>query len=304
MLRKICSVLGISRLELAEKLGLSKTTIDSWSDSSRISKTAQLAMELMIENHKLRCSIKNFQESFRSLNLNSFDNNKNYIMIDLAKRIEYIMNEYELNDITCSKIMGEPSFEKINKILNLDIYPDFDFLDKFAKMFHINDNWLLTGKDFPFRVEFIKSRFNSQLMKEAEGFSKIYIITCSNNNKYTKILAMNFDNQYDFYHVDFCIGNNFHMEARESSDLYDLFKFFNNFRANISVLEFNEEDYKKLVSRQFYPKNILKHGSISYMLLDLLDLRYDMEEQYDSFFRKCIQIIKKEKELLEKNNKE
>ncbi|EAH8795963.1 helix-turn-helix domain-containing protein, partial [Campylobacter coli] len=54
MFKKVCNTLGMSRAELAEKLGLSKTTIDSWSDSSRISKTAKVALELMLENHNLR----------------------------------------------------------------------------------------------------------------------------------------------------------------------------------------------------------------------------------------------------------
>ena len=51
--KKVCDALGISRKELADKLGISKATIDSWSDSSRISNTAQVALELMIENHSL-----------------------------------------------------------------------------------------------------------------------------------------------------------------------------------------------------------------------------------------------------------
>ncbi|HEC1545085.1 TPA: transcriptional regulator, partial [Campylobacter upsaliensis] len=68
MFKEVCNTLGMSRAELAEKLGLSKTTVDSWSDNSRISKTAKVALELMLENHKLRSIIKNFQDGFASLN--------------------------------------------------------------------------------------------------------------------------------------------------------------------------------------------------------------------------------------------
>lgn len=49
----VCEKLGITRQELADKLGLSITTINSWSDKKRISKSAKLVMELMLENKEL-----------------------------------------------------------------------------------------------------------------------------------------------------------------------------------------------------------------------------------------------------------
>lgn len=49
----VCEKLGITRQELADKLGLSIATINSWSDEKRISKSAKLVMELMLENKEL-----------------------------------------------------------------------------------------------------------------------------------------------------------------------------------------------------------------------------------------------------------
>lgn len=179
MFKKVCNTLGMSRTELAEKLGLSKTTIDSWSDSSRISKTAKVALELMLENHNLRSIIKNFQEGFASLNLHNLgDNTMNNVFSkdhnDLINRINHIFNELKLSEITCSRAMGESNYAKINQILNFKMYPDFDFLEKFALTFKINHNWLLTGEDSPFANDLIKSNFNSQFIKEAEEFDRIY----------------------------------------------------------------------------------------------------------------------------------
>lgn len=70
---KTCEILGISRQELADKLGISVATINSWtSDPARISQTTKVALELMIENHELKMiiikakeaqeAIKNFKE--------------------------------------------------------------------------------------------------------------------------------------------------------------------------------------------------------------------------------------------------
>ncbi|EAI0921858.1 transcriptional regulator, partial [Campylobacter jejuni] len=64
------------------------------------------------------------------------------------------------------------------------------------------------------------------------------------------------------------------------------------FKYKISCLEFNEDDYRKLLSFKHYPKNILDHGQTSYMLSDLFDLRDDNKERYDKFFEECINIIK------------
>lgn len=52
---KVCEILGITRQELANKLGISTATINSWtSDPARVSQTTKVALELMIENYNLK----------------------------------------------------------------------------------------------------------------------------------------------------------------------------------------------------------------------------------------------------------
>lgn len=312
MFKEVCNTLGISRIELAEKLGISKTTVDSWSDNSRISKTAKVALELMLENYRLKNVIKNFQEGFISLNTyNLGENAMNNIFSEehnnLVNRINHIFNELKLSEVTCARAMGENNFAKINKILNFKIYPDFDFLEKFASTFKINYNWLLTGEGSSFANDFIKSNFNSQFINEAEEFDRIYIVTCKNNLNHTRIIVVNRNNKFGLYQTCFCVGNNFIMEAMECSDLCDLYEFYQKFKYKISCLEFNEDDYRKLLSWDYYPKNILNQGQTSYILLDLLDLREDDEEKYGNFFVECIKIIKstlkdREKRRIERNS--
>ena len=231
----------------------------------------------MLENHKLRSIIKNFQDGFALLNSynlvdNIINNTSSKDHNDLINRINHIFNELKLSEITCVRVMGENNFARINQILNFKIYPDFDFLEKFASAFKINNNWLLIGEGSPFANNFIKSNFNSQFINEAEEFDRIYIVTCKNNLNYTRIMVVNRNNEFDLYRTYFCIGNSFIMEARECSDLCDLHEFYQKFKYKISCLEFNEDDYRKLLSWNYYPKNILDHGQTSYMLFDLLDL--------------------------------
>lgn len=296
MFKEVCNTLGISRIELAEKLGLSKATVDSWSDNSRISKTAQVALELMLENHNLKRIIKNFQEGFTSLGLynlgDSSINNASKDHADLIQRIKHILDEFKLSEITCAREMGENNFLKINQILNFKIHPNFDFLAKFASTFKIDYNWLLTGKGYPFNNNFIKSNFNSQFISEADDFRKIYIVTCENNLEYTKVFVVNQEGQCDMFQTDFCIGSDFIMETKECNDLCDLYEFYQKFNYKISCLEFNQDDYKKLLSRNYYPENILRYGKISYILFDLLNLKEGNEGKYGEFFAQCIDVIK------------
>lgn len=58
----VCEKLGITRQELADKLGLSISTINSWSDKKRISKSAKLVMELMLENKELDDTIDKIKD--------------------------------------------------------------------------------------------------------------------------------------------------------------------------------------------------------------------------------------------------
>lgn len=66
---KVCEKLGISRQELADKLGISVATISGWtSDPARTSQTTKLALELMIENHELKQIIKKAKEVQEAIN--------------------------------------------------------------------------------------------------------------------------------------------------------------------------------------------------------------------------------------------
>ena len=61
---KVCEILGISRQELADKLGVSISTINSWTSyPARVSQTTKVALELMIENYELKRIIKKAKEA-------------------------------------------------------------------------------------------------------------------------------------------------------------------------------------------------------------------------------------------------
>lgn len=60
-----CKELGISQKELADKFGISTSAISQW--GADVPKTAQVALELMIENHQLKKDLKTLVEGHKTL---------------------------------------------------------------------------------------------------------------------------------------------------------------------------------------------------------------------------------------------
>lgn len=52
IVKKVCKELNITQKELAEKFGITTSAISQWNED--IPKTAQVALELLIENKKLK----------------------------------------------------------------------------------------------------------------------------------------------------------------------------------------------------------------------------------------------------------
>ena len=298
---KVCETLGITRQELADRLGMSKSTIDSWSsDNRRMSEVTKVALVLMLENYAMQNSLKNIAKAQTIINKYAGEavmSNKvleNSDEKQLIDRINYILKEYDLTCITGARKLGNISFEQLSNILKYEAYPTYDFLEHFAKVFEISYDWLLQGNVkclHPFSVDFIKSNTMQSLMNEATQY-ETFIIHCDNNSYYTKIILKdNKSIKYNIFRANFCIGKDYWMENSESNDLYDLYKFYKKY--NSRLLQFNEDDYKNILSKDYYIGNIIKKGRLSYMLDDLFDLNFNnSSNEYGDFFKRCKDIIK------------
>lgn len=65
IVKRTCKELGITQKELADKFGISTSAISQW--GADIPKTAQVALELMIENHQLKKDLKTLVEGHKIL---------------------------------------------------------------------------------------------------------------------------------------------------------------------------------------------------------------------------------------------
>ena len=87
------------------------------------------------------------------------------------------------------------------------------------------------------------------------------------------------------------------MSGIECSDLFELYSFYTENRGSyVSLVTLESDDYKKLLSRDYYAGNILKRSRGSCMLYDLFDLDYYNQDRYGKFFVECTNIIKEIKE--------
>lgn len=166
---KVCDELDIKREDLARMLGIPKTTIDGWTDTKEMSQTIKFALELMLENNKKDKLINNFNKiliGFNELDSSLKEEGKKGDWQDLVERIKFILEEYKINTIEASKKMNMSSFDYLHKILNYQIAPNFDFLDKFSSTFYISNSWLLNGKGTPFSITFIESTNIKNLERE------------------------------------------------------------------------------------------------------------------------------------------
>ncbi|WP_107970257.1 helix-turn-helix domain-containing protein [Campylobacter concisus] len=189
----VCDAYNINRYELAEKLGVSKSTLDSWSDESRMSKVTRLALELILDNYVKTKLLSDFGDNIAKIS--KFCNSSFNTLVEnddqkkIVSRIRYIIDDYGLNTITASKKLNLPDFEYLDKILKTQIYPSFDFLEKFSESFFISNDWLNTGKVHSFSLELANSYYLSHLSKKIKDFKQIYIVHSKDNKAYTKVIV-------------------------------------------------------------------------------------------------------------------
>ena len=307
LLQDVCNIYGITKCELANMLGISKATLDGWANENKMPKKTRLALELILDDHYKSSLLSDISELISKIS--TFNTQNTHIIskweddqMMLVERIKYILDEFNLNTISASEKLNETSFEKLYKILKLQIIPDFDFLNKFSNTFTINNEWLKTGKRSPFEVKFIKSNNLDELGEEVEDFKKIYIIHSSDNKTYTEIVVEYQTGKFDIFKNVYCIGEDFIMSGPEYYDLYELYKFYIKHEHKIALRVLERKDYDKLNSSNYYIGNIMKNSKPSYMLDDLFDLKYLNKNTYGNFFIECTDIIKERVEY-EKNKR-
>lgn len=312
--QEVCDKLGIKRAELAEILGISKTTIDSWSDESRISSMGKKAMELLIENYELKEVISGFEKSIKYIiKDNMIFHNRSTEHEALVHRINYIIKEFEITTIETAEKLGCKNFDLLDKILRFETAPSFEFLQNFAKTFNISYDWLLKGgikgkKPFGHFLD-----CGNSLKKFSESldlYSKIYIIYSKERDRYTKIIVENKNKEFDIFETDFCImDEGAILEWREMADICDLFDFVNENKVRdmdiIKIRELSNEEYDKIRSGEHYIGSILsKNNGYDSRLNALLSLNSnyltDEDEKGNKKYRECFEILRRHVEKSQK----
>ncbi len=64
IVKKVCSELGITQKELAERLDVPQTTLSTWA-KGEIPKMTEFALKLLLENKELKRKLDVFKEAYK-----------------------------------------------------------------------------------------------------------------------------------------------------------------------------------------------------------------------------------------------
>ncbi len=67
LVKRTASELGITQKELAERIGVSKPTIERWSSSGELPENAIKHLELLLEYEKIRSELNELKSSLKTL---------------------------------------------------------------------------------------------------------------------------------------------------------------------------------------------------------------------------------------------
>ena len=303
--KKVCELYGINRNELAEMLGVAKTTLDSWSDQSRMTKASKFTLELMIDNFEKTALLKSLRDNFSKLN--AFDSIKTETMAvsesgsskevsdvhkELIDRINFILLETNTNIIEASRKMRSESFEELDKILKMQIYPSNSFLRSFSISFSISYDWLISGNGHPFEFPMtsVQGRKNISLNTE-----KIYLFYNEDEKDGNYLKGMLQERDGNFFSLAIGLSLNFDtpLNSADCLHLADLYEIFDKCVGIISFLSLTQDEYDKICSKDFYPKEILDKAKTSNLLQDLFLLKYSNKDQYGKYFAERLDFLKK-----------
>ena len=68
LIKKVCKEYGITQIELSKMLDIPKGTISRWVSTSKMPKTAELALNLMLKNKELENKLNSFKLFKEALN--------------------------------------------------------------------------------------------------------------------------------------------------------------------------------------------------------------------------------------------
>ena len=303
--KKVCELYGINRNELAEMLGVAKTTLDSWSDQSRMTKASKFTLELMIDNFEKTALLKSLRDNFNKLN--AFDSIKTETMAvsesgsskevsdvhkELIDRINFILLETNTNIIEASRKMRSESFEELDKILKMQIYPSNSFLRSFSISFSISYDWLISGNGHPFEFPMtsVQGRKNISLNTE-----KIYLFYNEDEKDGNYLKGMLQERDGNFFSLAIGLSLNFDtpLNSADCLHLADLYEIFDKCKGIISFLSLTQDEYDKICSKDFYPKEILDKAKTSNLLQDLFLLKYSDKDQCGKYFAERLDFLKK-----------
>lgn len=182
----------------------------------------------------------------------------------------------------------------------MQIYPNNSFLRSFSISFSISYDWLISGNGHPFEFPMtsVQGRKNISL-----NTKKIYLFYNEDEKEGKYLEGMLQERDGNFFSLAIGLSLNFDTPLNSADCLYltDLYEIFDKCKGIISFLSLTQDEYDKICSKDFYPKEVLDKAKTSNLLQDLFLLKYSNKDQYGKYFVERLDFLKKIKK--EERNK-
>ncbi len=68
LVKQVCRAYGITQIELSKKINIPKGTLSRWVSTSKMPRTAELALKMMLKNRELEKKLESFKLFKETLN--------------------------------------------------------------------------------------------------------------------------------------------------------------------------------------------------------------------------------------------
>ena len=194
--------------------------------------------------------------------------------------------------LTSARVARMMYLEKVSDFENIILdckEPSLSFSTQFARMFGINDCWLIEGIGEPFLTQTEDKMYPENYLEDirTSEVSRICFVRATDKEGSTTIVLKINEYYYErldaVWHISDCIGGT---GTEQLLSMYRLLLTLNRDRAPYSSYALDEDTFWELVNGLIFPGQVLNRQNHSYWCFDILDINseHHAHDEYKAMY--------------------